>query len=111
MDALSSLHLQTGTIGAPASTPHAGKTDVRAVLRQRAVDFEAVYLAQMLQPMFAGTEATPPFGGGTGEDIWRSMQTQEYGKAIAQRGGVGIADAVFRELVAAQAAHDGSSRR
>jgi Rod binding domain-containing protein len=37
-------------------------------------------------------------------DVWRSQQVQEYGKAIAQNGGVGIADAVVRELIQAQEA-------
>jgi peptidoglycan hydrolase FlgJ len=77
-------------------------------LRKRAVEFEAVYLAQMLQPMFDELKSSGPFGGGFGEDVWRSQQVQEYGKAIAQSGGVGIADAVAGELIRAQEAHQGA---
>ena len=84
-----------------------GEVD-RETLRKRAVEFEAVYLAQMLQPMFDGLKSAEPFGGGFGEDVWRSQQVQEYGKAIAQNGGVGIADAVARELIRAQEAHQGA---
>jgi peptidoglycan hydrolase FlgJ len=82
----------------------------RETLRKRAIEFEAVYLAQMLQPMFDDLKAEEPFGGGFGEDVWRSQQVQEYGKAIAENGGVGIADAVARQLIQAQEAREGAQR-
>ena len=81
-------------------------SDDRAKLMQKAVDFEAVYLAQMLQPMFDNLKAAEPFGGGFGEDVWRSLQVQEYGKAIAKSGGIGLADTVAQELIHAQEARD-----
>ena len=89
--------------------PPAGNVD-RETLQKRAIEFEAMYLAQMLQPMFDGLEAAEPFGGGFGEDLWRSQQIQEYGKAIAENGGVGIADAVARQLIQAQEAREGGQR-
>jgi Rod binding domain-containing protein len=82
----------------------------RQTLQRKAVEFEAVYLAQMLQPMFENLEAAEPFGGGLGQDVWRSMQVQEYGKAIASAGGVGLADQVARELIALQEARNGDPR-
>ena len=45
-----------------------GEVD-RETLRKRAVEFEAVYLAQILQPMFDELKSSGPFGGGFGEDI------------------------------------------
>jgi peptidoglycan hydrolase FlgJ len=83
----------------------AGNAD-RETLRRRAIEFEAIYLAQMLQPMFDELKSAAPFGGGFGEDVWRSQQVQEYGKAIAENGGVGIADAVARQLIQAQEARE-----
>jgi Rod binding domain-containing protein len=71
-------------------------------LRKTAQDFEASFLSQMLKPMFANLGAEKPFGGGTGEDMWRSLQVNEYGKAIAQKGGIGLADSVFREMLKLQ---------
>ena len=65
-------------------------------------DFEAVFLSQMLQPMFQGTEAEEPFGGGSSEEMWRSLQLDEYGKALAQSGGIGLADQVMRQMLQAQ---------
>ena len=69
-----------------------------------AVEFEAVFLAQFLDSMSEGLNSSPPFGGGMGEDIFRSIMNQEIASSIAARGGVGIADAVYRELIRLQEA-------
>lgn len=71
-------------------------------LRKAAEDFEAVFIAEMLRPMTDGLGAETPFGGGFAEDMWRSTLVDEYGKAIARNGGLGIADAVARELLRLQ---------
>jgi peptidoglycan hydrolase FlgJ len=106
---MTDVSLLAAATGAPAADPGkllrgVGNAD-REMLHKRAIEFEAVYLAQMLQPMFDDLKSTEPFGGGFGEDVWRSQQVQEYGKAIAQNGGIGIADVVARELIQAQEAH------
>ena len=69
-----------------------------------AKDFEAVFIAQMMKPMFENTIAEAPFGGGSSEKIWRDMQVDEYGKAIAQNGGIGIADSIVKEMLRMQEA-------
>lgn len=73
-------------------------------VRQAAENFEAVYLSQMLAPMFESLKSDGWFGAGPGEDIYRSMMVEEYGKAIARSGGLGIADNVERELLRLQEA-------
>lgn len=83
----------------------------RAKLAKQAMEFESVYLAEMIKPMFDGTQATEPFGGGFGEDVWRSQQVQEFAHAIARQGGIGLADMVARELIRAQEAGNASSPR
>jgi len=73
-------------------------------VRQAARDFEAVFVAQMLAPMFEGLASDGMFGGGPGENIYRSILVDEYGKAVASAGGIGIADQVQREILRAQEA-------
>lgn len=67
-----------------------------------AEEFEAVFISEMMKPMFAGLSTEAPFGGGKGEEVFRSMLIQEYGKVLAKTGGVGIADAVKNELIKTQ---------
>lgn len=69
-----------------------------------AEDFEAFYLTQVTANMFAGIETDPMFGGGPGEAVFQSLLTQEYGKLVARAGGIGIADAVAREMIKLQEA-------
>ena len=73
-------------------------------MRSVAEDFEAVFISEMIRPMFENIQTEEPFGGGPAEDIWRNMQIDEYGKAIAKTGGIGIADAVMDQLIRMQEA-------
>jgi hypothetical protein len=52
--------------------------------------------------MFEGLESDEVFGGGPGEDVYRSLIVEEYGKAIARAGGIGISEAVQREIIRLQ---------
>ncbi len=67
-----------------------------------AEDFESVFLSQMMSHMFEGIEPDENFGGGQGEDMVKSLLTDEYGKLIARTGGIGIADYVKREMLTLQ---------
>lgn len=74
--------------------------------REAAKDFEAFFIGQMMEHMMAGVETDPMFGGGPGEDMWRSMLNQEYGKELAKSGKLGIADHVMRGMLLAQEQRD-----
>lgn len=74
----------------------------RAQMEDKAKDFEAVFMAQMLKPMWEGVETDPMFGGGTGEDVMRDMLIQEYGKAMAQADDYGLAKDVLAEMIRIQ---------
>jgi Rod binding domain-containing protein len=52
--------------------------------------------------MFSGVDADKMFGGGTGENVYRSLLLQEYSKVAAKSGSTGIADAVQREILRLQ---------
>ncbi|MEQ8504075.1 MAG: rod-binding protein [Rhodospirillales bacterium] len=87
-------------VGALAGKAKGAMTTAR--MRKVAQDFEAVFISEMIRPMFENIEAEKPFGGGPAEDIWRNLQIDEYGKAISKSGGVGIADAVMDQLIRMQ---------
>ena len=71
-------------------------------LRKGVQEFEAFFLSQMLESMFANVPTDGLFGGGPSEDIYRSLMLQQYGRMIAESGGIGIAENLTRELLALQ---------
>jgi Rod binding domain-containing protein len=73
-------------------------------LRRAAEEFEAVFLSEMLAPMFEGLDAEGLGGGGMGEQIFRPMLVERYAEAISGAGGVGVADSVVREMLRMQGA-------
>ena len=79
-------------------------TDIHAKARASAEDFEAVFLNSMFTQMFTGIQGEGPFGGGGGAGVWRSFLSEEYSKSFAKAGGIGIADHVYRSLIAQQEA-------
>ena len=74
----------------------------RADLAAKAKEFEGVFMAQMLKPMWEGIETDPVFGGGVGEDVMRDMLVQEYGKAMAASDNFGLSDAVLDVMIRIQ---------
>jgi hypothetical protein len=52
--------------------------------------------------MITETGDDGPFGGGPATGVWRSMLTQEYAKTVAQNGGIGLSDDIYRSLIGQQ---------
>jgi Rod binding domain-containing protein len=68
-----------------------------AALARAARDLEAAFLSVMLRD--SGVATTPDsFGGGIGEDQFASFLTDAYAAKMAERGGIGLAEAIFRSL-------------
>lgn len=76
-----------------------------AKIDKTAQDYEAGFVSAMLESMFAGIKTDKMFGGGSAEDMYRSLMTQEYGKAVAARGSLGIADSIKSAMIKMQEAH------
>ena len=70
-----------------------------AATKKVAQQFEGVLVSQLLNNMFEGVKTDENFGGGEGEDMFRSLMVDEYGKQIAAQGGLGLSDSVSRELL------------
>lgn len=74
----------------------------KAKAKAASQDFEAVFINSMFQQMFTGIQGEGPFGGDGATGVWRSFLTDEYSKSFARVGGIGIADQVYRSLMAHQ---------
>lgn len=77
-------------------------------LRAQAEEMEGVFLNMLTKQMFSGLKSDGNFGGGFGEETWRSMQAEELANTMARNGGVGIADQLLGEMIAAQEAANAS---
>ena len=71
------------------------------MLRHAAQEFEAIFLAQVLGTMSQGLGGDGLLDGSQ-SDIFRDMLNQEVAKLISRTGGIGVADAVLREMLKAQ---------
>ncbi len=73
----------------------------RARLEGAAREFEGMFLAVMFRSALGGSEREDPLGPGGGGGPWRDMLWDAYGRAVARAGGIGLADAVLRQLIRA----------
>ncbi len=84
---------------APAATPANPGTEQ---MRRVAAEFESVFLAQMLKdvtPDLAG-----PGEGDGSQNPFASMLQDEYAKLMSRNGGIGLADAILRDMLKAREA-------
>jgi Rod binding domain-containing protein len=71
-------------------------------MRATAEQFEASFLSQMFKPMFEGLKTDGPFGGGEGEETWRSFLIDAMAKQTVKAGGIGLADQVVAQMIKMQ---------
>lgn len=91
---------------APAE-PRPGPDPARlAALHKAAQAFEASFLAEMLKAAGFGRPIEGLGGGGAGEEAFASLLVREQAERMAAAGGIGLAETVFRALVAREAPGD-----
>ncbi len=95
------LSRQTQAQKAQAAGANLSSADQKKI-KKAAQDFEAFFVGQMMETMTEGVRTDEYFGGGHGEEMWRSMLNQEYGKEVAKGGKLGIAAPVMASMLRAQ---------
>ena len=101
MDELAALNLKLAKAG-----PDLGSAQSREAAREIAEEFEAMFISQMLAPMFEALDTDGPTGGGSAERAFRPMLVQEYANEMVKGGGIGIADQVYTEILRMQGLGD-----
>jgi peptidoglycan hydrolase FlgJ len=84
-----------------AASAGAGSANMKKV-KKAATDFEAFFVGSMMESMTSEMQPDEVFGGGHGEEMWRSMLNQEYGKEVAKGGKLGIANNVMSAMLKMQ---------
>jgi Rod binding domain-containing protein len=87
---------------AQGATPNPAELAKREGVKKAAQDFEASFLSVMLGQMFAGVSTSEPFGGGAGEETFKSFMTDAMAKQMARSGGIGLAPVVQKEMLKLQ---------
>ncbi len=92
--------LKDGSISALPSKHQ--KKDKDALNHERLVDqardLESVMVSVMVEPMFPKGKESGLYGGGNGNDIYRMMMIQEYGKILSRSNSLGVADNIAKNL-------------
>ncbi len=94
----------TETADVVAARTEPAPADQGAALREAAESFEMMFIAEMLKAAKVG-ETDGPFTGGFGEEAFRSFLVREYADAVAEQGGFGLAEQIYRELQQKVAVH------
>ena len=90
-----------------ASSGSAGTTSPAKIghLRQQAQDLEGIFINTLMKEMFSSLKTDQKSGGGgDAEATWRGIQAEQMSDAVSKAGGVGIADAIYTDLLAVQQA-------
>lgn len=77
--------------GAPGDSTTRAKPTPETFVR-----FESMVMQSFIQSMLP-KEADAVYGGGMAGDMWQSLLAQQLGDAVAERGGIGIADSILRD--------------
>jgi len=77
----------------------------KAQIHKTAQAFESQFLSQMLGSMFDGVTTSAPFGGGQGEEAFKSFLMDAFAKQMTKAGGIGITASVQREMLKMQGLH------
>ena len=94
-----SMAAQSPLAAAPKPTASTTKADAAAK------EYESVFISQFLGSMFSGIKTDEMTGGGQGEEMFRSLMINEFGKSIEQRGGFGLATHMKAQLLKSQEGH------
>jgi flagellar protein FlgJ len=92
----------TSQSSAPSGAASTASSGTRAKIDATAKQFESQFLSVMLGQMFQGVKTSAPFGGGEGEDAFKSFLTDAFAKEVTHHGGIGLAKNISKEMLKLQ---------
>lgn len=67
-------------------------------IKERAKELEGVFLSIMIEPMFPDGEESNLYGGKESARVFKTLMVQEYGKILANAGGIGLAPGIEKQI-------------
>lgn len=86
---------------APINGPSSASLEKTEKLRELATDLEASFLAEMLKSAGFG-KVSQDYGGGIGEEQFASFAVENHARKLAETGGIGLAEHIFKSLQGSQ---------
>lgn len=74
------------------------KTNDQELLKEACLDFEALFIKQMLDSMRKTVGKTGLIDGGMAEDVFEDMLYDEYAKVMSRSADLGIAEMMQQQL-------------
>jgi len=72
--------------------------DRKSELFKACLDFESVFIKQMLNVMRKTVEKSDLLHGGFAEDVFEDMLYDEYSRSMAENASFGLSDMLYRQL-------------
>jgi Rod binding domain-containing protein len=85
----------------PLNGPPPSVVNKTEKLKELATDLEASFLAEMLKSAGFG-KVSEDYGGGIGEEQFSSFAIENHARKLAESGGIGLAEHIFKSLQGTQ---------
>jgi Rod binding domain-containing protein len=89
----------------PVFTLASGHSHSDAQIRQVSKDFEAIFLQMMLKEMRNSVQKSGLMGNSEATQFFESMQDEQLSHQLANAGGIGIGDIIYKQLQKASFPH------
>ncbi len=74
-------------------------------LKSACIDFEAIFIGKMLEGLRNTVDKSGFIDAGAGEEIFQDMLFDEYAKSMAQKGTLGIAEMMYKDILSKSKLH------
>ena len=99
--------ISTAMLNAQKATP--AKPDPSRGVDAAAKEFEGVFISEMLSHVFGDEKPDAVFDGGHGEEMFKSMLINEYGKKMAEGKGIGLSSQIKSMMIQMQQKANGGT--
>jgi flagellar protein FlgJ len=94
----SAADLAVQRVGQAARRLEAARPDKGSPLYKACLDFEAIFIKQMLNSMRKTVEKSGLLDGGLAEEFFEDMLYDEYAKKMAENANFGLAAMIYNQL-------------
>ena len=92
------MSMTVGSVGPAHDAQMRPSVDKSSELYKVCLDFEALFIKQMLNAMRKTVDESGLLDGGIGTDYWKDMLYDEYAQKMAQTAQFGLAETMYLQI-------------